>query len=137
MTNLGNRLDEASADPAAHTELLHLAAASSQAHEAGGDTDETAAESPKLMPVDSPRVVPQPAATSVITAVEQVPSASVAFSIQRFGAGLPGVVAATTREYAAGRLRLEVMSRGAIRADDIGLWPGGRLEVVEQAKDRI
>jgi len=66
-----------------------------------------------------------------------VPSATVALSIQRFVAGLPGVVAATTREYAAGQLRLEVMSRGAIRADEIGLWPGGRLVVVEQAENGI
>jgi hypothetical protein len=137
MTSLDNRLSEASAEPAAHTEELLPAAVSDQANEAGGDTGETAHESSTPTLIDTPPVVPQPAATSVVIAVEQVPSATVALSIQRFVAGLPGVVAATTREFAAGQLRLEVMSRGAIRVDEIGLWPGGRLVVVEQAENGI
>jgi hypothetical protein len=73
----------------------------------------------------------------VVVKIDQVPSARVALSIQRFVSALPGVVAATTREYAGGHLRLEVMARGAVQVDEIGRWPDGRLEVVEGAADGV
>jgi hypothetical protein len=75
---------------------------------------------------------PLPAATTHFIEVEQIPTAGAALSIQRFVAELPGVVAATTREYAAGLLRLEVRTRGAFDPANLLGWPGGKLELVEQ-----
>ena len=137
MTSLGARLSEASGEPAAEADESAASRAPDLPDNPANEAVEDVGDAPEPTPIAGPRAKPQPAATSVVIAVEQVPSASVALSIQRFVAGLPGVVAATTREYAAGQLRLEVMSRGAIRVDEIGLWPGGRLEVVEQAADGI
>lgn len=80
---------------------------------------------------------PLPSAASVFVEVERVPSAGAALSIQRFVSELPRVVAATTREYAAGHLRLEVRTRGLIDIAELQEWPGGRFELVAQEADTI
>ncbi|MCC6792140.1 MAG: hypothetical protein IT336_10655 [Thermomicrobiales bacterium] len=80
---------------------------------------------------------PLPAASSFFIEVEQVPSAGAALSIQRFVSELPGVVAATTREYAAGLLRLEVRARGECDPSQLGRWPGGRLELAARDGDAL
>jgi hypothetical protein len=118
-----------------------LAQAETQETTDGGPVDPpiaipTPIAAPTTVPQNAP-AGPRPAASSFMVEFEQVPSASAALSIQRFITELPGVVAATTREYAGGHLRLEVRTRGAVSMNEIGTWPGGRLEVVGQSQGRI
>lgn len=95
-------------------------------------SSESRPEAPRSMPAG-----PQPAASSILVEVEEVPSASAALSFQRFVAGLAGVVAATTREYAAGHLRLEVRTRGPVGAAELTRWPDGELEILESSAGTI
>lgn len=104
--------------------------------DAGGEmaADGAAGSQPAAPETERP-VPPLPTAGSLFVEVERVPSAGAALSIQRYVSQLPRVVAATTREYAAGHLRLEVRARGPIDSAEFLGWPGGRLELVAQEAD--
>jgi hypothetical protein len=85
----------------------------------------------------APKLQPLPSAESIFIEIDRVPTAGAALSLQRFVAELPGVVAATTREYAAGLLRLEVRTRGPFDPANLLAWPGGVLEVETRESDAL
>jgi len=84
-------------------------------------------------------VPPTPAApstalplTTTFVEIEGVPTVTLALSLQRFVAGLPGVVSALTREYAADVVRFEVQVMGRITSDDVVEQSQGGLRTLER-----
>ena len=87
-------------------------------------------------PVAEELRTPLPLSTLFIE-IEGVPSVTVALSLQRFIAGLPGVVSALTREYAADIARFETQTTNRITGLDVQRESQGGLRLIEGYGDAL
>lgn len=88
---------------------------------------------PVAMPVD---LIEEDSTSTVL--VHGLDSASKALAFKRFVEVLPNVSKVSTHEFAAGVLRLNVISEGTLSAPNIAAWDeAGRLEVVRTAPGLI
>lgn len=80
---------------------------------------------------------PVAAPTSLDLTIRGVPNVASALTMQRFVAGLDQVASTQTLEYAAGELRLHLETDRPFAAADLGGFPNGSFDVVDEQSDRL
>jgi hypothetical protein len=86
----------------------------------------------KLQPV-APPVSPLGAVQSWTVMFDEVPTASVALTLQHHLESLPSVLSVASVAFADGHLEFALRSRGALAGSNIAAWDGGILEILDEA----
>jgi hypothetical protein len=91
-------------------------------------------------PAPVAEIAPTPATarpTPLLVAIENVPNVSTALAPQRFIAALDAVTSIHAREFAAGKLQLEIARSRSFAIGDLRRAPYGTLAVLEEQPDRL